>query len=456
VLDVIVTGREEEDTSNISMPSRMSSVQASAQCHPNAVSKDLASQENCGSVDITSVVQHVSSLSIAAVDAVDRSLILQSAILDNEEHAFLEGSSFPMQNIQIPTVDDYINERLGRIKMAGIQEGDLFQVHTLHLLQQMLDKQQQTLNRQVLLENRVQALMTQIYELHEYPIPRLFIVLPKPKRRKDKITHPLTKRFRLYFLCECGEHTTGVGRGNLPNRIHLAKHEGYDLDQPNEFFERYGSYVLAMLKFLKYSTMAAGVVVPPLTLFKVFDGLDAVQKRLAMSTDTIGSLVDQTIQHIQDLQGTSKKDGGKATEHMRLEDVEALEGADLRQLQLYLNDKDKGRVLGDLFRVFTHEGHVKWVCIDHYKENYRKAALQRLKDVISVNNGGFNQTDSSVRIELKSNTEATQFYEALVKAYHSDVGCYSWRSSKARISCCQGEHYSTCAERMLFQGTSAG
>ncbi|KAF9342488.1 hypothetical protein BGX34_008085, partial [Mortierella sp. NVP85] len=197
----------------------------------------------------------------------------------------------------------------------------------------ILDMQQQTLNRQVIIENRVQALMTQNYELHEYPIPRLFIVLPKPKKHRDKFIHPFKRQFRLYFLCECGEHTKGANRGSLPNKIHLAKHEGYDLDQPNEFFERYGSYVLAMLKFLKYGTMAAGIAVPPLALFKVVDGLDAIQKSLTATTDGIRSLVDETIKHIQNLQGNSQNDRDTGTGPIALEDIEALEGADLRQLQ---------------------------------------------------------------------------------------------------------------------------
>ncbi|KAF9348138.1 hypothetical protein BGX34_002658 [Mortierella sp. NVP85] len=229
VLGVIVTDREQAShaTPNTSILSR-ASFQASTQGQTNAVSNDLAHQRNRGSADIASFVQHLSNLSVATADAVDRGLAMQSAILDNEEQRLWRRDT-SMEDIKISPVDDYINERLRRMGTAGIQEGDLFQVHTLRLLQ-MFDKRQQTLNRQVLLENRVQALMTQNYELHEYPIPRLFIVLPKPKRHKDKFIHPLKKQFRLYFLCECGEHTTGAGRGNMPNRIHLAKHEGYDLD----------------------------------------------------------------------------------------------------------------------------------------------------------------------------------------------------------------------------------
>jgi len=183
-------------------------------------------------VNISTAVQHFGRVSIVTADAIDKSLAVQSAILDKEEQSSLLRLGLPnrtlwetdivIQNNQITPVGDHISEQLARMETTGIREGDLFQIHTLHLLQQMLDKQHQILNRQVILENRMQALMTQNYELHEYPIPRLFIVLPKPKRRKDKIIHPLAKRYRLYFLCECGEHTTEAGRGNLPNKIHLV------------------------------------------------------------------------------------------------------------------------------------------------------------------------------------------------------------------------------------------
>ncbi|KAG0209795.1 hypothetical protein BGX31_002046, partial [Mortierella sp. GBA43] len=318
---------------------------------------------------------------------------------------------------KVQPVDDYIKEGLKKmkvVKVVGVQEDDLFQMRTLDMLQQILEKQQQTLNHQAVHDNRMQALMTQNYELHEYPIPRLFIVLPKPRKRKDKFTHPLSKQFQLHFLCECGENTIHTGRGSFPNKIHLARHEGYDIDQPNEFFKKYGSYVLAVLKFFKYGAMAAGVAIPPLALFKVADGLDSMQKSLTSIMSNTGSLMDETIKHIQGLQG-DMENGSDTSGHMRMEDIEALEGADLRQLQLYLNDKDKGRALGNLFRTFTPDGHVKWVCIDHYEENYRKVAMQRFKDVIAANNGDID-AEGLVLIELGSRIVAKQFYEAMIKA----------------------------------------
>src|SRR5690349_10609612 len=53
------------------------------------------------------------------------------------------------------------------------------QQQIVEIQQNMIQMQQQTLDRLALIQNRVQAILVQNYELHEYPIPRLFIVLPK-------------------------------------------------------------------------------------------------------------------------------------------------------------------------------------------------------------------------------------------------------------------------------------
>ncbi|KAG0217342.1 hypothetical protein BGX31_000282, partial [Mortierella sp. GBA43] len=111
---------------------------------------------------------------------------------------------------------------------------------------QMVQMQQQALDRLVIIQSRVQAILTQTYELHEYPIPRLFIVLPKVTRIREAALKPFTHQFRLYFLCECGGHTMSEA-SKTQHEIHLAKHEGYDLQKPSEFFEKYGNYVLAMM-----------------------------------------------------------------------------------------------------------------------------------------------------------------------------------------------------------------
>lgn len=46
----------------------------------------------------------------------------------------------------------------------------------------MLNIQQETIDRLIVNQQRVDALLVQNYELHEYPIPRLFVVLPTLSR----------------------------------------------------------------------------------------------------------------------------------------------------------------------------------------------------------------------------------------------------------------------------------
>jgi hypothetical protein len=56
-----------------------------------------------------------------------------------------------------------------------------------------------------------------------------------------------------------------------PHEIHLAKHDGYDLDQPTKFFEQYGPYLLTMMYMVKYGIVAAGLIVPALAKLDVAD-----------------------------------------------------------------------------------------------------------------------------------------------------------------------------------------
>jgi hypothetical protein len=40
------------------------------------------------------------------------------------------------------------------------------------------DMQKEAIDRLVILQKHAKAILTQTFELHEYPIPRLFIILP--------------------------------------------------------------------------------------------------------------------------------------------------------------------------------------------------------------------------------------------------------------------------------------
>ncbi|KAF9124694.1 hypothetical protein BGW39_007960 [Mortierella sp. 14UC] len=302
------------------------------------------------------------------------------------------------------------------VKNAELQQ------QMLEMQQNMIQMQQQTLDRLALIQNRVQAILVQNYELHEYPIPRLFIVLPKDPAKWDP-SRLLQNKFRLYFLCECGEHTRSSqdnsdsslnSSSNAAHHIHLAKHEGYDIESPTEFFRQYGSYVLDMLNMVKYGAMVAGLAVPALVPLRMTATIDQLKGSLNHFAYNIEPSVNQAIDYLQALSTSatpkSVQDGGGPS---YTDGLEALEGADLRRLGMFLKDRDKERVLGNLYRVVTSEGHVKWVCLDHYRSTYNTLAADRLKEVIQVNGGSFEEHTGRVEISLSSSIIAGQFYRTM-------------------------------------------
>ncbi|KAF9353773.1 hypothetical protein BGX34_011389 [Mortierella sp. NVP85] len=263
-----------------------------------------------------------------------------------------------------------------------------------------------------LLQNSIKALMTRTYELHEHPTPRLFIVLPDHKSSWNP-SNFFSNKFRLYFLCECGEHTKAID-SKIPHHIHLAKHEGYHIDRPNEFFQQYGSYVLTILRMLKFGISVAGITVPVLSQLIRADGIDQATTGLNLPTKTIEFGMDQVIDHIDK---TSADRGGELVSFAeQMEGNEALEVADLRQLESFLCNKDWNRVLGNLYRIVTTEGHVKWVCIDHFREIYHAKAAQSFRDTVDSLQESFHENIGRVEVVLRSKAQAEQFYTALESA----------------------------------------
>ncbi|KAK3821142.1 MAG: hypothetical protein J3Q66DRAFT_438059 [Benniella sp.] len=312
------------------------------------------------------------------------------------------------ETLELQRMLDYKQEHILQLQQSTKEE-------IVKKQEELLELQKQTLNRLVVILSHVKALLTQTYELHEYPIPRLFIILPESAGLFGKLTNLFSEHFRLYFLCECGTHTMLQDNKTTPE-VHLAKHEGYDVEKPKEFLEKYGSYVIAMMCMIKYGIIAGGVVVPPLANLKILDGLEATQKHMDYLKRNIAPLVDDTIKFLQDIGRNSMIRDGLSSDDRGFDKLEALEGADLRQLESYLKIQDEGRILGNLYRVVTSEGHVKWVCLDHYRTNYRESAIRFLRGLVESSNGTFVEKTGRVTIEFASNVVAKQFYEAMVEA----------------------------------------
>ncbi|KAI8601888.1 hypothetical protein EDD21DRAFT_94623 [Dissophora ornata] len=210
------------------------------------------------------------------------------------------------------------------------------------------------------------------------------------------------------FLCECGEHTKSAN-----NKIHLAKHEGYEIFRPSDFFKQYGPYVLTILKMLKFGISIAGVAVPALSHLIRTDAIGQATARLQQLKDNIEPRIEQAIDYIKSL---STEDKAVEDFASQMEHKEALEGADLRKLDTFLKDKDENKVFGNLFRTVTFDGHVKWVCIDHYRENYQAAQAKTFQITVDLLGGSFDESIGLVTVTLRSRASAHQLHEAIANA----------------------------------------
>ncbi|KAG0330222.1 hypothetical protein BGZ99_007083 [Dissophora globulifera] len=313
------------------------------------------------------------------------------------------------QTEQANVVKEDFRQHFNNLEAEMAKNQDL-QERMIDMQHTMLEMQQRSLDRLAIIQNRVQAILIHRYELHEYPIPRLFIILPRDASQlyPDNISR---NKFRLHFLCECGEHTKST-QSKIQHHIHLAKHEGYDLERPAEFFRRYGHYVLKLLQMLKYGVAVAGFAVPAMVPLRPGESIRATKN--PFDNHSIEPAVSQTIDFLQAIADMNQlgTPGVRHEEDM----VEALEGADLKRLTAFLKGYDEDRELGNLYRVVTSEGHVKWVCLDHYRETYNTLAMRELEDMMMVNGGAFDEHHGRVEISLSSPIVATQFYRALERA----------------------------------------
>ncbi|KAF9359990.1 hypothetical protein BGX34_008018 [Mortierella sp. NVP85] len=264
----------------------------------------------------------------------------------------------------------------------------------------------QAFDRLALIRNNVKSMLERTYELHESPIPRLFIVLPAENSSWNPIDL-FSNKLRLYFLCECGEHTKSTN-SKIPHHIHLANHEGYDIINTRKFFQKYGFLALTILRMLKFGISEAGIIVPAVSLLAPDGATHETTPSWRMSIDNIESGMDRVIhcmEHITE---------GVANGHSsQVENGKAFENSDLRQLGTFLRHGYPYRILGKLFRTVTTEGHVKWVCGDHFREGYDQEAVREFREVVCCHHGLYDEKFGRVEMSLRSSTTAREFYIAM-------------------------------------------
>ncbi|KAF9915401.1 hypothetical protein BX616_006225 [Lobosporangium transversale] len=255
------------------------------------------------------------------------------------------------------------------------------------------------------LQKSAKAILSQDFELHDCPIPQLFIILPADRIKWDQ-KDVLKNKIRLHFLCE-GEERAEKASGSGQNQIHIAKHEGYEVQNVTEFFRKYGMYIFILLQRLKLGTSSLTPV--NATIDHSIDYMEALSKKYP-ALDDINTI----------------------------DDYEGLRGADLQQLSTFLRIHEEDKRNGDLYRITTETNggkHYKWVCCDHFHPTYDKKIQKAFEKAVEMNGGKYDSQAGKATITLKSKKRAKEFFGALAKAsriYELDI-TFSWDWAKTDL-----------------------
>ncbi|ORZ27530.1 hypothetical protein BCR41DRAFT_367847 [Lobosporangium transversale] len=264
------------------------------------------------------------------------------------------------------------------------------------------EMQAQALNNLTMHQKHAHSILTQDFELHECPFPRLFIILPLNCTKWDPVKL-LGNKFRVHFLCECGDYTAMANKPN-PGQIHIARHDGYEVRDCTGFFRKYGKYMLILLHWLKL-----GMALPD---------------SLAPDPSLIDAGIDYSIDYLQAL---SKKYPA-LNKISTINDFEGLKKTELRQLGTSFRITDGNKDLGNLYRVTTETGYVKWVCHNHYRSMYKEKRQKAFEDVVKMNNAKYDSHLGKLVIKLGSKARAEEFFNVLTNAgrvYELDI-TFDW------------------------------
>ncbi|KAH7036112.1 hypothetical protein BKA57DRAFT_475559, partial [Linnemannia elongata] len=269
-------------------------------------------------------------------------------------------------------------------------------------------------------------------ELILYPVPRRFFVILQNRNK-------LLKHLQLYLLCECGiyddELDSALEESTVPSevdsafeasggddpvgptRTHLSNHAGYKIKKPTKLCKDLGSHLLPVLKFLHYSTIFAGIVVPALASINVSGWFTVAQSFVNYNNQSWSEPWLKTIDYVAELcefQVNLKEDEVELTK----DDIpRAIQYPEYRQYQIHLQELDPRKVYGNLIPIFCNRtGRLKYVCSDHDDDSMRaednlSGHLETLGSAIVLN-----RAKGELTFKMKSNPMTEQFYHCLMVA----------------------------------------
>jgi len=229
--------------------------------------------------------------------------------------------------------------------------------------------------------SRIQTLLSTSFRY--LPIPRLFVILPKAIGRGGELEKASPPQFQLYYLCECGAHTTGKD-SQRTHEMHMVKGSGYDIVNHQEFFDKYGSYLLTMMYMVKYGAAASGRVIPPLSNLQ----------RDSWIVAGFEPLVDETITHLENTLCA-------IDDHSDLALRSELDSSEMALLTSYLKIDGEGAAFGNLCPTITQDQRCVWICKEH-QHVYHESTMKQLEDMVNANEGEYVEEQGEITIKLRS------------------------------------------------------
>ncbi|ORZ28524.1 hypothetical protein BCR41DRAFT_391991 [Lobosporangium transversale] len=351
----------------------------------------LTTRNNAYIEVISSNLEKVADVLLEAKEKDDKvaNLLLETKEKDSELHKLKD----KMLNLVLETKEKdsemfKLQEKMFKLQLEAKEKDDIIQ--------------HQGPDKLATLQKHVHAILKQNVELHEYVIPRLFIILPVDHTKWDP-TNVLKNKIRVHFLCECGDHTAMTSK-NSQKPLHITKHDGYEIRSSTEFFRKYGKHMFILLQWLKLRMSSSATLAP--------------------SPDLTDAGIDCSIDYMEAL---SKEDPGLSN-IATIDDYDGLKGSDFQNVWTSLRTNDEDRQFGNLYRIMSETGRAKWVCLDHCCSMYEEKEQKAFVSAVEVNSGKYNGHLGKVTITLRSRKRAKGLFDALSRSrrvYELDI-TFGW------------------------------
>ncbi|CAF3176404.1 unnamed protein product [Rotaria socialis] len=187
--------------------------------------------------------------------------------------------------------------------------------------------------------------------------------------------------------------------------MHVAPRGGYSIKNSKQFFQRYESYLKPTLKIAQILLSAGNLDIPQLENVSIANNT-AVP--LEMNTPAYRQDMEQRLKFVDIL--VNQIDGKQTPRR----------GENLREILTYLEFVDDEHSLGKLDCAVTDDGHVRWVCPEHYDEISFNDNMSRYINDFKVMGGKFDQkTEEAIVIGVNvTEGNINMICDALTKGFN--------------------------------------